>query len=94
MAIVLVYASPVFNYSAARPIYLSELSNAVDENLFATGDTSYCGHNDVSAARILARLPVQLWIVSQYRAANVFAVSEACQKRRNNSCRFLGEFRL
>lgn len=41
MAIVLECASAVFNYSAAQADLSPELSNTVDENLFATGDTSY-----------------------------------------------------
>lgn len=51
---------PCLTIPRRRPIYLPELSNTVDENLFATGDTSYHGHNDVSAARIF--LPIALWI--------------------------------
>lgn len=43
---------PCLTIPRRSPIYLPELSNTVDENLFATSDTSYHGHNDVSAARI------------------------------------------
>lgn len=71
MAIVLACASSsMFNYSVAEPIYLPELSNAVDENLFATGDMSYCGHNDVSAARIFLDCP-----------ANYGPLRNICRKR-------------